>query len=231
MPGLVHDARRLEHLLERLHRQLHHADAERDAVTALRASTGPRGARRRAGDIARSRRSRPSACLRLERREHVPDLLVDDRLQHALAHRADRPGDLDVGRPLHRACASPSPLERERRLSCSSSRRRPCPCRASRRTRARAPRASRSRSSSCSPPSPSGTFTFALPVRVVVDLEALDAGHQRRHLAGVVDDRSRRRSRDASKLLRSLDLHLRTPPRRRPASTARDRCSISQTRW
>ena len=30
-PGLVHDARRLEHLLQRLHRQLHHADAERDA--------------------------------------------------------------------------------------------------------------------------------------------------------------------------------------------------------
>ena len=27
---LVHDARRLEHLLERLHRQLHHADAERN---------------------------------------------------------------------------------------------------------------------------------------------------------------------------------------------------------
>ena len=30
MPGLVHHARRLEHLVERLHRELHHADAERD---------------------------------------------------------------------------------------------------------------------------------------------------------------------------------------------------------
>ena len=29
-PGLVHDAGRLEHLLQRLHRQLHHADAERN---------------------------------------------------------------------------------------------------------------------------------------------------------------------------------------------------------
>ena len=37
-PGLVHGARRLEHLLERLHRQLHHADAERNA-TSLRVVT------------------------------------------------------------------------------------------------------------------------------------------------------------------------------------------------
>src|SRR6188474_1638330 len=40
--------------------------------------------------------------LLLERPEHVADLLVDDRLQHALAHRAHRPGDLDVGLPAHR---------------------------------------------------------------------------------------------------------------------------------
>src|SRR3954465_15022146 len=37
----------------------------------------------------------------LERSEDVRDLLVDDRLDHALPHRADRPRDLHVGRPLH----------------------------------------------------------------------------------------------------------------------------------
>src|SRR6185312_11543674 len=41
----------------------------------------------------------------VERGEDVRDLLIDDRLDHALPHRADRAGDLDVGRPLHqRAC-------------------------------------------------------------------------------------------------------------------------------
>ena len=34
-PGLVHHARRLKHLVERLHRELHHADAKRDRHGAL----------------------------------------------------------------------------------------------------------------------------------------------------------------------------------------------------
>ena len=33
-PGLVHHARRLEHLVERLHRELHHPDPKRRHVTA-----------------------------------------------------------------------------------------------------------------------------------------------------------------------------------------------------
>src|SRR5437868_13051586 len=39
--------------------------------------------------------------LLIERAEHVLHLLVDDRLQDALAHRADRNRDLHVRRPPH----------------------------------------------------------------------------------------------------------------------------------
>src|SRR5690349_21939076 len=40
--------------------------------------------------------------LAVERGEHVRDLLVHDRLQHALSHRSHRAGDLDVCVPVHR---------------------------------------------------------------------------------------------------------------------------------
>src|SRR6266516_6950476 len=39
--------------------------------------------------------------LLVERVEDVGDLLPDDRLQHALPHRPDRPGDRDVCLPAH----------------------------------------------------------------------------------------------------------------------------------
>src|SRR5262245_38937227 len=40
--------------------------------------------------------------LRFERREHLLDLLVHDRLEHPLPHAPDRPGDPDVRLPGHR---------------------------------------------------------------------------------------------------------------------------------
>ena len=55
---------------------------------------------------------------RLQRREHLPHLLVDDRLQHALSHRADGPRDPDVRLPRHRR-RSPLAGQRERRRPCS----------------------------------------------------------------------------------------------------------------
>src|SRR6185312_13839721 len=52
----------------------------------------------------------------LERGQHVRDLLVDDRLDHALSHRADRAGDLHIGRPLHERASPVRVGEVERRL-------------------------------------------------------------------------------------------------------------------
>src|SRR6266576_3101389 len=43
--------------------------------------------------------------LRVERLQHVLHLLVDNRLQHPLPHRADRAGELHVGGPLHQTAA------------------------------------------------------------------------------------------------------------------------------
>src|SRR3954463_7858948 len=50
---------------------------------------------------ADARSSRGSLYLAVERGEHVLHLLVDDRLQDALAHRTDGAEDLHVGRPFH----------------------------------------------------------------------------------------------------------------------------------
>src|SRR3954471_47900 len=50
-----------------------------------------------------------------ERGEDVRDLLVDDRLDHTLPHRADRPGDLHVGGPFHERAGSVCVGEVERR--------------------------------------------------------------------------------------------------------------------
>ena len=99
--------------------------------------------------------------LRVERREHVRDLLVDDRLQHALAHRADRARRSSRRPPTSSACRrrrrrarttvcmfsiAPTPLP----LMCSAA-------------------CSGARSSVFSmsififrPPRPSGIFTFAV---------------------------------------------------------------------
>src|SRR3954453_6989088 len=56
----------------------------------------------RNGTLIGRPRSSSRLDLALERAEHLLDLLVDDRLQHALAHRADGAGDADVGLPGHR---------------------------------------------------------------------------------------------------------------------------------
>ena len=91
----VERPRRLEHLAERLHRELHHPDPERRRHGGYCCGGAATLAARLAG-----RRGRH---LLVERREHLVHLLLDDRLQHALAHRADRPGDRDVGGPEHLA--------------------------------------------------------------------------------------------------------------------------------
>ena len=196
------------------------ASGLRDRPRTPPARPGGCPARRRR--VARSR----LADLLLERREHVPDLLVDDRLQHALAHRADRAGDLHVGLPAHRR-AGAGLGEVELRLHVHD------------RADAVALRVQGGELRRAlldllevdrhpQPAEPERNLHLRLPVPVVLDLEALDAGHQLRHLGRVVqhlpDDGARRRQ-----LLRPLDLHAgATETFVRVDSGS---WSIDQTRW
>src|SRR3954452_10840276 len=80
-----------------------------------RLRVGRRGSRRAVVLRSLGMRCDRALHLALERREDVRDLLVHDRLQHPLAHRADRPRELDVGGPFH-GCATVDLCEVERRL-------------------------------------------------------------------------------------------------------------------
>ena len=177
-PGLVHRARRGEHLVERLHRELHDADPERRRHYCF-------------GGFLH---------LRVERGEDVLHLLVHDRLQDALAHRADRPEDLHLGAPRHRGAALGGVGERERRLHVHHRADAVALDRELRELRLalldllhvdlhlQAAEAERD-------------LHVRRPAPVVVDVEALDARHRLRHRRGVVqhlpDGRraARRRSR------------------------------------
>ena len=161
---LVHRTRRREHLVERLHGELHHADAERhrhggaqplssvevvgpsgsgsyasgdSGLTPSSAPLEPAGASGLGVRVSRRavvlRAFRGGGAVRdrllhllVERGQHVRDLLVDDRLQHPLPHRADRAGELDVGGPVHRGAAGGVAAARTT-SPCSASRRRPGP--------------------------------------------------------------------------------------------------------
>src|SRR5207248_4032905 len=54
--------------------------------------------------------------LLLQRIEDVRDLLVHDRLEDALPHAPDRPGDVDVGDPVHLRSIALDRLEMELRV-------------------------------------------------------------------------------------------------------------------
>ena len=88
----VERAGRLEHLAERLHRELHQPDPER------RRHDGYCCGRRTASSLAAL--AAAVTCLSSAVSTWF-DLLLDDRLQDPLAHRADGPGDRDVRRPEH----------------------------------------------------------------------------------------------------------------------------------
>ena len=75
---------------------------------------------------------------------------------------------------------------------------------------------------------PERHLDLGAPVRVVDDLEALDAGHQAGHPGGVADDRPDALARRVE-LLRALDLHaLSTFTSARVAAGSR---RIEKTRW
>ena len=91
--GLVHDARRLEHLLQRLHRQLHHADAERNRHAGPSAS------------CCSSALMMPSTCW----------LMIGCSTRWPID--AEHAGELDVGLPRHvRVVALAAQRERRRHV-------------------------------------------------------------------------------------------------------------------
>jgi hypothetical protein len=137
--------------------------------------------------------------LAVQRREDVLHLLVHDRLEDALAHRADRPEDLDLGAPLHRRGAAGRVGERERRLHVHDRADAVALDRELRELRLallellhvdlhlHAAEAERD-------------LHVRRPVPVVVDVEALDARHRLRHRLGIVQhlpDRGPRRGEGA----------------------------------
>ena len=162
----------------------------------------------------------------LEGAEHLVDLLPDDRLQHALAHRPDRPGDRDVRRPEH-AGAGLGVLERERGLHVHHR-----PDALALRVQARELELAllrllevdrhRERAE------PERHLDLRVPVPVVLELERLHAGHQPGHLGRVVEDVPDDGARGGEVAL-ALDLHAGTTcTRSREAAGSR---SSSQTRW
>ena len=150
-------------------------------------------------------------------REDVLHLLVHDRLQDALAHRADRPEDLHLGAPRHRRAAAVRVGERERRLHVHDRADAVALDRELRELRLalldllhvdlhlQAAEAERD-------------LHVRRPVPVVVDVEALDAGHRLRHRRRVVQHLPDRRARRVEVALAG-DVH------------AFASCSSRQTRW
>src|SRR5712691_10967239 len=177
--------------------------------------------------IGTSRRFRERVLdLLIERTEHVLHLLVHDWLEHALAHRADGACDLHLGRPQHlRARAGVAELELRDHVH--------------------------HRPDTLALDVHRGVLEVALlglvhvdlhlqaaeaerdlhvrrPAPLVVHVEALDAGHRRRHRRGVVQHLPDRRARRVERAL-SLDDHASTTCTR---SRVLSGCSsISQTRW
>ena len=164
-----------------------------------------------------TRCSKRGLHLRVERRENVLHLLVHDRLQDALAHRADRPEDLHLGAPRHRRAAAVRVGERERRLHVHHRADAVALDRELRELRLalldllhvdlhlHAAEAERD-------------LHVRRPVPVVVDVEALDAGHRLRHRLRVVQHLPDRRARRLEGALAG-DVH------------ALASCSSRQTRW
>src|SRR5262245_20159721 len=141
----------------------------------------------------------------LERLEHLRDLLVHDRLEHALAHRADRPGDLDVCLPRHRGASPVAVGERERRRQVHE-RAHALPLGAHRRELGLALLELLEVHRHLETAEPARHLDLRRPALLVLDLERLDARHELRHLGGLVDDVPDDLAR-RSQLFRSRDDH------------------------
>ena len=192
-PGLVHDTRRLEHLVERLHGELHDADPERW--------------RHRGSGLSERRGAGRFRDALFERCEHLRDLLVHDRLQHALPHGADGPRDLDVGLPGHRGAAA-GLGERERRRHVHQ-RADALALRAHRRELGLALLEPLEVHGHLEAAEAERHLDLRRPVLLVSDLERLDTGHELGHLGRLVDDAPHGLAR-CGELLRTRDDHLDT---------------------
>ncbi len=187
---------------------------------------GDAAAAEAAARAALGRRRLRLGHLRLQRGQDVPDLLVDDRLEHPLAHRADRAGDLHVRHPVHRGVVA---LARERERGVHVHHR--ADARALRLQLGVLERALGrllERDRHLQPAEPERHLHLGGPVVRVLDLEALHARHQPDHLGGVVDHAPDHLARGVE-LLRPVHVHLEvTFTFARVLSGSR---SISQTRW
>src|SRR5579884_2380835 len=180
------------------------------------------GGRRGTAALALDRRLH----LRVERREHVRYLLVHDRLQHALSHRADRTGDAHLGRPVHRAAAL-SVAQPKRRLHVQH-----------RADAASADLQLRELGLALldlvhvdlhlQPAEAEWDLHVRGPAAVVVYVEALHSGHRLRHRRGVVEHAPDVRPRRREGALAG-DVHASVTCTRPPAPCGS--LSISQTRW
>ena len=158
--------------------------------------------------------------------EDVPDLLVDQRLQHALPHRPDRAGDLDVRLPCHRGRVA---------LTGQGERRRHVHHRADalalavqRRVLERPLLELLEVHRHLEPAEAERHLHLCRPVTIVGDLEALDARHGLRHLRGVVENRPDDLA-GGGELLRTFNFHFEVTS---TFSRVRSGCrSISHTRW
>jgi hypothetical protein len=161
----------------------------------------------------------------LERREHLRDLLVHDRLQDSLPHGPDRPRDLHIGLPGHRSSLTRLG-ERERRGHVHE------------RADALALRPHRCELEwsllellevhrHLQPAEAERDLDLRRPMAFVDDLEALDARHQLGHLGRLVDDTPDRLPR-AGELLRAAHDHFETTSTF--ARVASGSWSIDQTR-
>jgi hypothetical protein len=166
------------------------------------------------------------ADLLLERRQHVADLLVDDRLQHALPHRADRPGDLHVRLPAHRR---PGARLRQVELRLHvHDRADAVPLRIQRSELGLAFLDLLEVDGHAQAAEPERDLHLRLPVPVVADLESLDTRHQLRHLRRIVQHLPHDAAR-GRQLLRALQLHADTTDTF--ARVDSGSCSIDHTRW
>ena len=159
--------------------------------------------------------------------KHVLDLLVDDRLEHALPHRADRAGELDVRRPVHRRAALGGVAELERR-DHAQHRADALALDVQLRELGLALVGLLHVDLHLQAAEPERDLDVGGPAQRVVHVEALDAGHRLRHRGWIVQHAPHRRARCSEDAVAG-DVHASTTDTRPPADAGL--VSSSHTRW
>src|SRR5260370_34473775 len=166
-----------------------------------------------------------SLNLSVERAEHVLHLLIDDRLEHALPHRADPAGDAHLRRPLHaRALAGVRELELRDHVHHRAD---SLTLDVHRRELGLALLGLLHVDLHLEAAEAERDLHVRGPALLIVDVEALDTGHRRGHRRRIVQDLPDRLPRRVEDAL-ALDDHASTTCTRAPACSGCE--SISHTR-